>query len=298
MIRETHKAQREKCWAIVRLPVFVVAMAATAAIATILTRLLVPAAPSPWHDLVWIKNVALPVAMFALYAWLVHSMEHRDASEINPGRGASSLLPGLLIGTGVIACFTILLWSFGIAHISSGTALDGFVPALAMPIVTAAIEELLFRAIILRLLEEMFGSLVGVLGSAALFGLAHIANPGATPSTIFALSIELGVMLALAYILTRNIWFPVAIHAAWNFAQAYVFGTLNSGVRDPHTYFRTDLIGPDILTGGTFGPEGSIVTLILCVAVAAMLYRRIVRAGTWQPMRFQLRGEPRGGVAA
>lgn len=290
MIRETHKAQLGWRWAIVRLVVFFVAVAATAVIATILTRLLVPSAPSPWHELVWVKNVALPVAMFALYVWLVRLLECRGASEINLGRGARSLLSGVFIGAGVIACFILFLWSLGMAHISNGTAVDGLVKALAMPLVAAATEELLFRAIIFRLLEEMFGSLVGVLGSAALFGLAHIANPGATPFTISALSIELGVMLALAYILTRNIWFPIAIHTAWNFTQAYVFGALNSGLRDPHTYFRTDLTGPDILTGGTFGPEGSIVTLLLCVAVAAMFYRRISRAGTWHSLRFHLRG--------
>ena len=175
------------------------------------------------------------------------------------------------------------------AHISHATELHGLAAALAIPLITAIGEELLFRAIMFRLLEEVFGSLLAVLLSAALFGVAHIANPGASPFTITALSIELGVMLALAYILTRNIWFPIAIHASWNFTQAFVFGLLNSGVRDPHTYLRTDLSGPRIITGGTFGPEGSVLILLLAMAVATTLYLAIRRTERWHPLRFQMR---------
>lgn len=291
MIREGLEAQSWKSSAFVRLPVLLAALIATAIIATLVTRLLVPPAPSPWHNLIWIKNVALPTAMFAIYIWLVRRLEGRDARETKLGRGFRMVGPGLLIGAGIIGCFFLVMWGLGMAHMYRGTAFDGLLAAMAMPLITAAAEELLFRATIFRLLEEMFGSFVGILGSAALFGLAHGANPGATPFTISALSIELGAMLALAYILARNIWFPIAIHAAWNFTQAYVFGALNSGVRDPVTYFRTDLSGPEILTGGTFGPEGSVVTLLLAIAVAGIFCGLIRRSGGWQPRRFLLRGQ-------
>jgi membrane protease YdiL (CAAX protease family) len=203
------------------------------------------------------------------------------------------LLPGFLIGFGVIASCFLLLLVIGMAQITKGTGLTGLGAALLVPLVTAMGEELLFRAIIFGILEEVFGSAIAVLVSATLFGLAHAANPGATPFTITALSIEMGVMLALAYILTRNIWFPVVIHAAWNFTQAFVFGAYNSGVREPHSYFHTDLRGPDMFTGGTFGPEGSALTVLLSVAVSTILYLSIRRNGKWAPVRFQpLRPKP------
>ena len=270
-----------------RLLCFVAGIAATAIIATVATRLLVPPAPSPWHELVWIKNVVLPIAMFALYAWLVRSMEDRPATELSLRLGRRNLLPGILIGSGIITCYVLLLAGLSMAHIAHSTGLQGLAAAVAIPLIMAMGEELLFRAITFRLLEEVFGSMVAVLLSAALFGIAHIANPGATPFTITALSVELGVMLALAYVLTRNIWFPIAIHAAWNFTQAFVFGLLNSGVRDPHTYFRTDLSGPGIITGGAFGPEGSVLTLLLAVAVVTALCLTIRRTEHWRPVRVQ-----------
>lgn len=266
---------------------YVACIAATAIIATILTRLLVPAAPSPWHGLVWIKNVVLPIVLFALYGMLIRHMEHRTASEINVRQGLKTLLPGLLIGSGIIVLYFLLLLALGMAQIGEGTHFEGIAVGLLIPLVTAMGEELLFRAIVFGILEEVFGSAIAILVSATLFGLAHATNPGATPFTITALSIELGVMLALAYILTRNIWFPVAIHAAWNFTEAFVFGAYNSGVRDPNSYFRTDLSGSETFTGGTFGPEGSALTLLLSVAVSSILYLLIRRNHTWRPVRFE-----------
>ncbi len=276
-------------WAITRLMCYVASIAAAAIVATILTRLLVPPAPSPWHDLVWIKNLLLPVGLFALYALLVRVMEHRTAKEIDIRQGLPTLLPGFLIGSGVIALCLLLLLGLGMAQITEGTGLKGLAGELLTPLVTAMGEELLFRAIIFGIVEEVFGSIIALFVSAVLFGLAHAANPGATPFTITALSIEMGAMLALAYILTRNIWFPVAIHAAWNLTEAFVFGTYNSGVRDPHTFFRTNLSGTDMFTGGTFGPEGSALTLLLSIAVSTVLYLLIRRRHNWQPVRFQPR---------
>lgn len=280
---------RWRQWAFVRLICYVAGIAVTAIAATILTRLLVPPAPSSWHALVWIKNLLLPVALFALYAFLVRVMEHRTADEIDVRPGLPVVPAGFLIGSGIITSCFLLLLGLGMARIAAGTGFAGLGEALLIPLVTSMGEELLFRAIIFGILEEVFGSAVAVIVSAALFGLAHAANPGATPFTITALSVELGVMLALAYILTRNIWFPVAIHAAWNFTEAFVFGAYNSGVRDPSTYFRTELSGPDMFTGGTFGPEGSALTLLLSIAVSTILYRLIGRNHDWRPVRFQPR---------
>jgi membrane protease YdiL (CAAX protease family) len=271
----------------VRFICYVAGIAAAAVAATILTRLLVPPAPSPWHNLVWIKNLFLPVVLFTLYLLLVRVMEHRTANEIGVRQGLPTLLPGFLIGLGVITSSFLLLLGLGMAQITEGTGLTGLAGAVGVPLVTSMGEELLFRAIIFGILEEVFGSAIAVLVSATLFGLAHAANPGATPFTITALSIELGVMLALAYILTRNIWFPVAIHTAWNFTQAFVFGAYNSGVRDPYSYFRTNLSGPHMFTGGTFGPEGSTLTILLSVGVSTALYVSVRRNHNWQPVRFQ-----------
>lgn len=277
-------------WPLIRFAAYGTAALGTIIAGTILTRLLVPPEPSPWHDLALLKNVILPIALFALYAGLVRLFERRPAREIDFGRGLPPMLVGLLVGSATIGLTVLVLWSLGMAEISGRTGFAGLERELSVLTITTMIEELLFRVILFAILEEVFGSLGAILISAAVFGLAHAGNPGATPFAVFALSIELGVMLSLAYMLTRNIWMPIGIHAGWNFTQGFVFGTLNSGQQHPHSYFGTTLSGPDLLTGGAFGLEGSAICLGLSAAVCVFLLVLVLRKQTWRTLRFDLKG--------
>ncbi|HVK82368.1 MAG TPA: CPBP family intramembrane glutamic endopeptidase [Verrucomicrobiae bacterium] len=251
-----------------------------------------PPEPSPWHDLALLKNLILPIALFAIYAGFVRLIERRRAREVDFRKGASTLLLGVIVGSTIIGLTVLVLWNLGMVEISSRTGFAGIGRELSVLMITTMIEELLFRVILFAIVEEILGSLGAILISALAFGLAHVANPNATPFAIFALSVELGVMLALAYMLTRNVWVAVGIHAGWNFTQSFVFGALNSGQQHPHSYFQTSLAGPDYLTGGLFGLEGSVVSLGLSVVVSAVLFALILQKRRWISLRFRL-GSPR-----
>ena len=227
--------------------------------------------------------------MFAVYARLVKLFEHRAAHELNIRTGIYTVLPGALIGNAVIACFVLVLWLAKAADISSGTGPAGLLTELLVPFVTALGEELLFRVILFRLIEEMTRTSIAIMVSAALFGLSHLANPGATAMTITALSIDMGVLLALAFVLTRNIWFAAGIHMSWNFTEGFIFGLRDSGVRDPYTLLNSTLSGSDLVTGGDFGPEGSIVLVVLSLIVSAALWTAIKRKKRWEPTRIRYR---------
>jgi len=70
-----------------------------------------------------------------------------------------------------------------------------------------------------------------------------------------------GVLLAICYLRTRALWLPLGIHFAWNFVQGYVLGFPVSGIALQHSIFQAKIIGPAYLTGGAYGPEGSILSL-------------------------------------
>ena len=276
-------------WIPVRLVCYALGIMGAAVVATLVTRLLVPPAPSPWHQLVLIKNALLPFLMLATYGTLVRLLENRSAEEIDTRKGTLAFAIGGLIGTALMTAFFLILWGFGLARITVGSGFEGIANELLVPFLTAVGEELLFRIVLFRLVEAMTGTSVSMLVSAAVFGLSHAANPGATVFTMTTLSLEAGVMLALAYVLTRNIWLAVGIHMSWNLTQSWLFGASNSGLRDPHSLFQTTFSGPAILTGGTFGPEGSILTLALSLVCSGVLIALIrSRPGNWQPLRFQL----------
>ena len=99
------------------------------------------------------------------------------------------------------------------------------------------------------------------------FAALHLGNPNATPLSIAALGIEGGIMLGAVYVATRSLWWTFGVHAAWNFTQSGLFGIADSG-HQGQGLLRTELAGPAWLTGGAFGIEASVVSVVLCAVVA------------------------------
>jgi hypothetical protein len=140
--------------------------------------------------------------------------------------------------------------------------------ALAV-LAAAAIEEILMRGIVFRLLSQWAGTWIALALSAALFGALHLHNPGATWLAAAAIALEAGVLLAAAYVVTGNLWLPIGLHFAWNYLEGPIFGTQVSGGMIEESLFRAHISGPEALTGGRFGPEAGIVALIVGIAAAA-----------------------------
>jgi uncharacterized protein len=288
----TGSGQRLLELSIVRLFLFGLALAGTAIVATIVTRLLVPAEPSPQHQWVLLKNLLLPVLLLAAYARTVRWLERRPASEIAL-QPAMALFPaGLLVGLLAISGYVLVLVLADAAQVTGGTSVGGMLKIgneFLVPWLTAVGEELLFRAVLFRLAEDMFGTAAAVLISALLFGLSHAANPGASPAAILALALGLGILLAMAFAATRNLWFPIGLHMGWNMAEGFLYGLPNSGISDPLQLARTSISGQTALTGGDFGPEGSVILVVLCMVMSAALLWVTFRTHRWTAMRLRLR---------
>jgi hypothetical protein len=124
--------------------------------------------------------------------------------------------------------------------------------------------------VIFRISEESLGTPLALALSAAIFGLIHLFNPHSTLWGAIAIILEAGIMLGAAYILTRRLWFPIGIHFAWNFTQGGIFGVAVSGSRSTGL-LRGTLSGPDWLSGGEFGAEGSAPAIVLCATAGIVL---------------------------
>lgn len=150
-----------------------------------------------------------------------------------------------------------------------------------MALASAYTEELLFRGILLRILEEFLGTWIALLGSSALFALIHAANPNATLFSVVAIFLEAGILLGAAYILTRRLWLAIGIHFAWNFTQAGIFGVNVSGT-SLGGLLDSELSGPALLSGGRFGIETSVFAVVLCLGVGIALVVLAHRKGRIQ----------------
>ena len=156
---------------------------------------------------------------------------------------------------------------------------------LALGIVSGVFEEVLFRGVLLRHLEQMTGTWIALLITSALFGAGHIFNPDATWFAAFAIAVEAGLLLGAAYLFTRRLWLAIGIHAAWNFTQGWVFSVPVSGGEAPLGLLITRRIGADWLTGGDFGLEASAVAMVVAsVAGVVLLRMAIARNGIVLPM--------------
>lgn len=277
---------RLRKWTVVRILAYVAALAAVVVASGVATRILIPPAPSVQrHDLLLLANLCSAAVLLAVYALMVRLLERRSATELNLRRGLALLPIGAALGAALMGTVYLVLWAIGDAHFATGTGWDGLGGSLVAMFAAAVLEELAMRAVLFRLIEQASGTAVGVLVSAVVFGLLHAINPGATAIDVAAVAIEAGVGLALAYALTRNLWLTIGLHAAWNFTEGSVFGAQVSGGTDPHSLFRATLTGPDLLTGGAFGPEGSIVAIALFVVFSAILAAMVVRRGQWRGLR-------------
>ena len=140
---------------------------------------------------------------------------------------------------------------------------------LFMFLTVAVGEEVLFRGIIFRMIDDRGGTVVGLVASALIFGFVHITKSNATVWSSLAIAIEAGLLLAAAYKWSGTLWVPIGIHWAWNYFQGPIFGFAVSGNGTP-SLVNPVIQGSDWLTGGTFGAEASIPAFLLGLAFAVV----------------------------
>jgi membrane protease YdiL (CAAX protease family) len=138
-------------------------------------------------------------------------------------------------------------------------------------------EEMLFRGYPQFTLASGIGFWPAAIVLSGLFWRAHMGNPGET--WIGGLAAALAALLFCASLrLTGNLWFPIGMHASWDWAETFFFGVPDSGMPATGHLLNTTLSGNKWMTGGTVGPEGSVVELLLVSAVIGLLFVRFRRA--------------------
>ena len=228
---------------------------------------------------------AIAIGIYSLVVW---GGEARQADEVVNRRAPTDLIAGLAIGVAMFASVMAIMAVFGLYEIVWKGAAAPWQP-LAKSIESGVMEELLIRAVMLRLLWRAFGPWVAFAISAAFFGAAHLANPNATPFAALCIAVEAGIMLGAFYALTGRLWVSIGVHAAWNFTQGYIFGAAVSG-SNFGAAMASSTARPgfaEVLTGGAFGPEASLPGLIVGTSVGV-----VVMVLAWKAGRFEKGDKP------
>lgn len=225
-------------------------------------------------------NLAGALVALTVYALAVWFAEGRKPSEIALQPLLPELVVGLVMGAAMFAAVMGIMAGFDLYEIRG----LGFAPiwtAAGHAVQSGVVEEIMIRAILLRLIWRAFGPWIAFAISAALFGFGHIANPNATVFAAVCIALEAGIMLGAFYALTGRVWVSIGVHAAWNFTQGYLFGAaVSGGDFGPAIASSTARHGhPAWLTGGAFGPEASVPGLVVCTTVGLAVLALAWRAG-------------------
>ena len=191
---------------------------------------------------------------------------------------ANEMLIGLGFALAFIGGLFLVLWLVGAINITGYVGFKPGVFIVSMMLFMAAFdEELIFRGYILNnMMDSTSNRWVELAGSSLLFALLHSGNPSVwstwVPMTeLFAA----GFILGISYTFTKNLWFPTFFHFGWNFFQG-LFGFEISGINvDSWKMISHENTGnvPDIVSGGAFGIEGSVITLSCTIICTYLIFK-------------------------
>ncbi|HIW96124.1 MAG TPA: CPBP family intramembrane metalloprotease [Candidatus Corynebacterium gallistercoris] len=262
-------------WKLIGLPLIIslVVFAVLPGILVPLLRLVLPGAPDEFVSPTTAVAMFLTVVLGALMMIKVSGLSW-EALGFTRDRWAPRAALGVALGVGLLTLVGLII------TLAGGTSITwAFTASAAAPILVAAVffavqgiwEELIYRAYLMPHLTKRFHAPVAIIVTSLLFTAGHAANPGMGFIPVLNLTV-FGFVFALLYYRTGNIWITGLAHAAWNFSQGYIFGAEVSGKQVKGSFFEsTALPGKEIISGGSFGFEGSIVTTIAGLVLIALM---------------------------
>lgn len=244
-----------------------------------------------------LRPVTTLLSVYLGYVAYVLLVERRPVRELHDRRAPAELVLGLGIGAGMIALVVGTLWLLGAYRVEGMGSWSVLLVPLVATASTAMWEEIVFRGVLFRMFEEGLGTWIALIVSAAAFGAVHLGNESVSILAVLTTGGVAGVFFACVYVLTRRLWLAIGAHYAVNVAQGPIFGLPVSG-GERSGLLRGTLEGPELLTGGAYGVEGSVVTAVVGAGVVLYVVRTAYARGAFvAPLwRSERRGIAEGGV--
>jgi uncharacterized protein len=248
-------------------------------------------------ELGWISPVLMLLSVYTASVIMIRLFEKRPIHSL--GLPAHKRLPlevvqGVVLGGMMISLVFLLQYFAGWVQLEwRGLNVQAVTTVLlssfVLFLVAGLTEELLFRGYPFQILVESIKPFYAVLIMSVLFMVAHSGNPN-IPVLGFLNIFLAGIWLAVGYLKTRTLWFPAGLHISWNFFQNTVYSYPVSGFPlEERTLFILNLSGPEILTGGAFGPEGGLLATGVLIGAIIIIHNTSfikIGEGVWTVERY------------
>jgi membrane protease YdiL (CAAX protease family) len=200
-------------------------------------------------------------------SWLmIKEIEYRNFSFYRYTFVIKSLIQGFVIGVIMMLVFASLVYLLGIIEFNYVGLSTRLLISFFLYLLVALAEEVLVRGYILTNLQEKMSPFLALLVSSLFFGMLHLGNQHFTWIGFTTISLS-GFLMGLLTLKTGSISTAVGLHWSWNFVQGPVLGFAVSGHQE-NGLFQTNELANQLLTGGKFGAEGSIVLTAIGVMIA------------------------------
>ncbi len=226
-----------------------------------------------------IVSTAIMLVIVLLATAAMAKIRHREIIDfgLRDGKWARSTLGGVVAGFAFCAALIGVLALAGAVRIepTGQSPLSALCYAAIWAIgygVVGGMEEAMFRGYPLFRLAEGLGFLPALLVTSVVFGALHLGNDMETGMAGLN-AVLLAMMLCWSIRATGSLWWAIGFHAAWDWTESWLFGCPDSGIKAEGRLFDTVPSASDWLSGGTAGPEGSVITIVVVVLVGLWLYR-------------------------
>ncbi|MEJ8304773.1 type II CAAX endopeptidase family protein [Saccharibacillus sacchari] len=225
------------------------------------------------------------IVCVAVYLLVMKGIAGRPLSELALRHAGRETLLGLGTGILFIGVSVLVIMALGGYRFYWSPAVSASVLLAGTLLFASAalFEELVFRGLLVQGIERLGGSWLALALTSIFFGGVHLANPNATLLSAVAIAIEAGLLLGAAFLWRRNLWFVTGLHFAWNSCVS-LLGIPVSGI-DSAGLFEVRLAGSDLLTGGAFGIEASIVPVVVGLLLSLWMVGRAYAAGRFRSFR-------------
>lgn len=219
--------------------------------------------------------------MLLVYLSFAYFVERRPVSELALSSMGRELGIGLLLGFSLMTTCVVIAIALGIYRIDGLESWHQLLPsgvALSLPF----FEEMVFRGVVFRILQEKLGSWLALVLSSLVFGGVHLVNEGESLAGIASIAFVYGPMLTAPFMLTRRLWMGIGLHGAWNYTMGKIFSVSVSGVAS-EGLIKATYEGPELLTGGSAGMEGSLIGILVAITATVPMLILAVRRGNIVP---------------